>query len=499
MVGSGLRACARWRLAAGLLSLVCVLAVLPAAESASTAPTVALRASTSKVTLFRSGNRVWLDLGVLVAAPDGDFEIRARRSRYDQAITAAQVDSSTGDVLREIPPELLAGWDGLRGFLRVEFRDRQGNLVASKKLNWCPNSWSSQRINDNGPDTPQYPVMCNSWDFPFLRGMVWGINSGWASETARGMWGETATIRNVPTGKYEVTVRIVGDHARLFEVPAAGRVVKLNVTVVDGDPWDNGIAAAGLDEGGDGPAAAMATELPSASVPTVTNPDPSTVPDLAALPAWGIRVRHRRGTDLLQFTASPWNAGPAPFVIEGFRREGEDVMDAYQYFYDTAGKVVGRARVGTMKYHAGSGHDHWHFLQFARFDLLDSSKQQVVKSGKQGFCLVPTDAVDLTVERAALRPWDLGRETVCGGPGVVWVREVLPAGWADTYTQAVGGQAFNITNVPNGTYFVSVTVNPLGKVHQTSTDNDVALRRIRLGGKPGARTVTVSPFQGISE
>jgi hypothetical protein len=42
-------------------------------------------------------------------------------------------------------------------------------------------------------------------------------------------------------------------------------------------------------------------------------------------------------------------------------------------------------------------------------------------------------------------------------------------------------------------------VNPRGKVHQSRTDNDVALRKIRLGGRPGARTVTVSPFQGISE
>ena len=38
-------------------------------------------------------------------------------------------------------------------------------------------------------------------------------------------------------------------------------------------------------------------------------------------------------------------------VVEGFRREGEDVMDAYQYFIDD-GTIVGRSQVGTFRFDA---------------------------------------------------------------------------------------------------------------------------------------------------
>jgi hypothetical protein len=77
------------------------------------------------------------------------------------------------------------------------------------------------------------------------------------------------------------------------------------------------------------------------------------------------------------------------------------------------------------------------------------------------------------------------------------VREVLPTGWGDTYFQGLPGQSFNITDLPNGTYYIAVEANPLGLLHERRTDNDVELREIRLGGTPGARTVTVPPWHGI--
>jgi Lysyl oxidase len=82
-------------------------------------------------------------------------------------------------------------------------------------------------------------------------------------------------------------------------------------------------------------------------------------------------------------------------------------------------------------------------------------------------------------------------------PGAIWIREQLPAGWGDTYTQEAAGQAFDITDVPNGSYKILVRVNPLGVLHETSTSDDVAIRRIRLSGRRGARQVAVLPWRGI--
>ena len=41
-------------------------------------------------------------------------------------------------------------------------------------------------------------------------------------------------------------------------------------------------------------------------------------------------------------------------------------------------------------------------------------------------------------------------------------------------------------------------MNPLGELHETTTANDVARRRIRLTGRPGHRRVRVSAWHGIN-
>ena len=66
----------------------------------------------------------------------------------------------------------------------------------------------------------------------------------------------------------------------------------------------------------------------------------------------------------------------------------------------------------------------------------------------------------------------------------LWVQEMMPVGWGDTYFQSVAGQSFNITGVPNGTYYIQVTANPLKVLHESDTSNDVSLRQVILGGKP---------------
>ena len=72
-------------------------------------------------------------------------------------------------------------------------------------------------------------------------------------------------------------------------------------------------------------------------------PDPATVPDLVALPAYGIVTSHEHGRDYLQFGADVWNRGPASLVVEGFRVPDEDRMDAYQYFAEDGVKEEGSA------------------------------------------------------------------------------------------------------------------------------------------------------------
>ncbi|MET9927599.1 MULTISPECIES: lysyl oxidase family protein [unclassified Streptomyces] len=235
---------------------------------------------------------------------------------------------------------------------------------------------------------------------------------------------------------------------------------------------------------------------PNAKRPTgkATVPDVPK-PDLRSLPAYGITVSDGYedvpGKDYLAFSANVWNAGPAKLVVDGFRSPGKELMDAYQYFYDAKGKQVGYTPTGTMEWDPRPGHEHWHFTDFASYRLLKADRKETVRSGKEAFCLANTDAVDYTVKNANWHPENTDLSTACGQENSISVREVLDIGSGDTYTQDLPGQSFDITDLPNGTYYIQVLANPENRLKETNHKNNSALRKVVLGGKKGARTVKV--------
>ena len=489
-----------------------LVASAPAASQA--APSVRLITASPQVTIKRQGNLVPLDLGVLVAATGGDFQLNVVRPDYDSPRVANQVHAATGAVLRPLPADVLRGWSGLKDFLRVALRTRAGHLVAWRTLDFCPNAGGlGQRTSDDGPTISRYPAFCASGGSPFLRGMVWGIDRGWAVDALGsaedgkyGGYGEAMALEGsggearedryvrVRNGRYVATVRIAPRYAQLLGVPAADAQVSVHVTVKGRVRRDRSPRVV-IDDMGRHAAAHTETE----PVPDVANPDPQTLPDLVALPAWQVRLmRGRKGREYLAFAATPWNAGPAPMVVEGFRKPAERLMDAYQYFFDADGNVVGRWAVGSMEYDGRRGHDHWHFLQFSSYTLLDASGREVVKSRKQAFCLVPTDAIDMTVRRTNWTPQNIGfGGSVCGAPSSIWVREQLDVGWGDTYYQGVPGQSFEVTNLRNGLYYIRIDVNPLGLLKEASLTNNSELRAVELRGPKGKRRIVVHPWHGI--
>ena len=202
------------------------------------------------------------------------------------------------------------------------------------------------------------------------------------------------------------------------------------------------------------------------------------MPDLRSLPAFSIQV-NRKGTQL-QFAANVWNGGNSPLVVDGFRRAGEDVMDAYQYFLDEDGNQIAYQQVGTMVWHPAPTHMHWHFTDFATYELLNEDMTHAVRSGKESFCLANTDAVDFTGEGAEWSAYEDDLGSVCGGYEVRSIREVLSAGWGDTYAQFRAGQSFPIKNLADGVYYVRVLANPDGTLVESDTTNNESLRKVRI-------------------
>jgi len=456
-----------------------VVAGVPAVQAAP-APSIKLISSSDTVKVQeRSKGGIGLDLGVWVASTNGDFQIRISRPDLLTDVTAAQT-ATDGTVLRDIPIDDLVGWEGLAKFLHVSIKDADGKAVWRYVGDWCPDGWDEDRIDDTGPINPTYPQWCGG--NAFTLGMVWGIDRGWA-ENPLPWFGVPATA--LPRGTYDVRVWIDPDYASLFQIAPEDAETHVALHVVrHRTPTARHGRSSSLS-------------ATTASVPIDDTPPADSIPDLAALPAWGIRADDRNGRDYVAFGATVWNAGPAPMIVEGYRQPGQDVMDGWQYFTDPSGSVIGKAHVGRLEYDARPGHEHWHFEQFANYALTDATKTEIVRSEKVSFCLAPTDPIDLLAQNAEWSPWETGLFSACGGSGSLWTRESLPVGWGDTYFQWLPGQSLDITHLPNGKYFIRVWVNPLGAMFETSSANDVSYRRVLLRGRPGDRRVVVPPYHGI--
>lgn len=481
----------RVRVLAALALLLASLPVRPAAAELAF-PALELRAGLDRVRVERvHGEPVYLgDLGIYVSAVGAPFEIWLTRNPYASPVEVNQVVYDDGvKTLQALPFNVANGWTGFDDFFQLELK-RDGRLLRSKALDFCPNTPDRQRVNDAGPVSVSYMDGC--FGNPFTKGMVWGLDEGWAANATS----TTEPKLNVPSALYDLRVSISPRYVDLFNIDAEAASVDLQLKVVTAtsEPgckncWSE--ASRYSSRSGSSPSSSASGE-----VPTELNPDPAVLPDLVALPAWGISLSKGARRERLTFGATLWTSGAQSLVVEGFREQGEPYMDAFQYFYE-GGEPVGRAPVGEMDYDPRKGHDHWHFLQFARYSLLDASKTEVLVSKKEAFCLLPTDAIDLTLPGAEMRPNLTGLSTACGAPSALWVREVLPLGWGDTYFQGLPGQSFNISNLPNGTYFIEVEANPSGNLYEQTSDNNVILRKIFIKGRPGARFVKVPDWNGI--
>jgi hypothetical protein len=509
---------------AAAAALVLTGAGVGVANAATDPPPLAFTLATPNVTAERytwdGEPYLYLDLGVNVIAGKDPFEIRATRKSYADPIVARQ---QVGKKAVTLPAGMVTGWGGLKDFTTVSFKDAAGAEVSTFTTDFCPNSYESVRTRRDAPAESPYPRGC-SGDNPFNLGAVWGIQAGWNATTDSMPGGDKPF--DLPAGKYTATVTLNQQYRDYFKIAAADATQTINLTVVDVADDEKGAAVASArvkaaraganpapslavaehgEHGGQGNAKMQVSAYQPSLRPPAKAPkavEASSLakgprPDLRSLPAWGISLSQDGDKSYVNFGATVWNAGTSPLLVDGFRRTGTELMDAYQYFFDANGKEVGSVEAGTMEWDPREGHRHWHFTDFAQYNLLAADKKLAVRSGKEAFCLANTDAVDYTVTNAKWRPDNTDLSTSCGQNTAVAVREVLDIGNGDTYTQERPGQSFEVTDLPNGTYFIEVKANPSNKLTELSTTNNTALREIHLGGTPTERTLEVPSVNGL--
>lgn len=179
------------------------------------------------------------------------------------------------------------------------------------------------------------------------------------------------------------------------------------------------------------------------------------------------------GRELLRLTTGTANRGLGPLELRGGAVLGATEAEVNQRVYRTDGTWFDRL-AGVFTYHPS--HGHVHFDDWTVFRLRESLENDgvgevVAQGSKVSFCLLDFAIVDPA--NPAFDP--SGAYFSCGFD----VQGISP-GWGDTYAWWLPDQWIDITDVPDGTYWLEVEVDPDNRLIEADETNNVARVLIRL-------------------
>jgi hypothetical protein len=233
---------------------------------------------------------------------------------------------------------------------------------------------------------------------------------------------------------------------------------------------------------------AVAAALPAIGAAPAQSVDPGAaqevLPDLRQLVPANVSVGLVGGEWRLGFDSEVANDGPGYLHIKG-TGPGNAPMTADQIVQMDDGTSTTLPGAGTMHYVIGGGHEHWHLLDFERYELrTGDSSQTLVSDQKTGFCLADSFTAD-----------QCGRNH----PERTSVDEGIHPGGSDRYLGYLEGQYLTLdpVSVPAGSYVLVHRVNPTGALRVVNPGNDAASVRITInwssGGKPAMEIVNTCP------
>jgi Lysyl oxidase len=222
--------------------------------------------------------------------------------------------------------------------------------------------------------------------------------------------------------------------------------------------------------------AAVALAMAIASCEGASDRPAEVLPDLDQVAPRGLSIHIEGDQERLIFASSVENVGSGPLVIAGRRAERlEPDM--------TARQIVRRAGRGTSEYPlsmrlqfvVSETHQHWHLLEFERYELRTPSGERLGRDRKTGFCL--GDRYDARGRvRIPGEPEDPVWTHNCGKnqPERLRVLQGISPGYGDDYVPNLEGQFVDVTDVAPGRYLLVHRVNAEGDLHESNYENNAA-------------------------
>lgn len=392
--------------------------------------------------------------------------------------------------------------DAMPPILRIRVRSGSTQILESH-LGPCDTS-VRVRVDTNASAAQSFLIDCGG---PLVRTVAAGLDAGWVAYVGVTTLpiGETPQPSDgrLAPGKYRVEV--VANPSGLYrETDTTNDTTTFDLTVTDSeaDPAVRELPPASPDSHPSlgAPTARAIRRIVALAREQGRHPrtlPASVIPNLRTTPPAGMHIaKPADGKQWLRFNAIVVNAGPGRVEVNARRRLGTKATQAYQVFR-RGSRIVAARRAGRLVWDPRDGHKHWHFDRLATYRLLDAKGRVLRVSTKVGFCFIDSTPIDFDAAGAVMHPFVITQPTNCGTLVDRNLRMTIDSGYGDEYLQYLPGQAFDVTNLPNGAYTIEVIANPKRLLRERNYRDNRARRLIELSGEGGNRTVTAELVDGV--
>ncbi len=217
-------------------------------------------------------------------------------------------------------------------------------------------------------------------------------------------------------------------------------------------------------------------------------------PDLTTRRPNHVLLERAGQVDLLRFSNEIVNRGRGPLEM---RPEGDcdgdpatrDRIAFQRVFRDSnVNGVFDRGPDSAVERYAGCTrfhpeHDHWHFDDFALYELLEIESdgtlgEVVASSEKVGFCLLDTSHLKPHLPSSPPAKYYGKEGTQCDEDDPTGIS----IGWSDLYGALLYHQWIVVTDVPDGDYCLRSTADPNNNIAETRNGNNSNSIAIELDG-----------------